>query len=95
VANKSDFVVIKTVQGEPTANIIKSHLESEGIPVFLKYESAGIVYGITVDGLGQVKILVPKDCAEEAKKIIEPMEIEKTEEGMQKQTDTSKYESDC
>ena len=31
--------------------------------------------------LGQVKILVPKYCAEEAKKIIEPTEIEKSEEG--------------
>ena len=81
MAEKSDFIVIKTVQGEPIANIIKAHLESEGIPVFLKYESAGIIYGITVDGIGEVKILVPKESAEEAKKIIEPMEIEKSEEG--------------
>jgi hypothetical protein len=80
VADKSDFIVIKRVQGEATANIIKSHLESEGIPVYLKYESAGIIYGITMDGIGEVRILVPKEHAEEAKKIIEPMEIEKTEE---------------
>jgi hypothetical protein len=80
MAGKSDFVVIKIVQGELMANIIKSHLESEGIPVFLKYESAGIIYGITADGIGEVRILVPQSCAEEAKKIIEPMEIEKTEE---------------
>jgi hypothetical protein len=80
VAGKSDFVVIKIVQGEPIANIIKSHLESEGIPVYLKYESAGIIYGITVDGIGEVRILVPKECAEEAKMIIEPMEIENTED---------------
>ena len=80
MAGKSDFVVIKIVQGEMSANIIKSHLESEGIPVYLKYESAGIIYGITADGIGEVRILVPKECAEEAKKIIEPMEIEKTEE---------------
>ena len=80
MAGKSDFVVIKIVQGEPIASIIKSHLESEGIPVYLKYESAGIIYGITVDGIGEVRILVPKECAEEAKKIIEPMEIENTED---------------
>jgi len=78
VAKKSDFVVIKIVQGEMSANIIKSHLESEGIPVYLKYESAGIIYGITVDGIGEVKILVPEECAEEAKKIIEPMDVETT-----------------
>jgi hypothetical protein len=80
MTEKSDFVVIKIVQGEPVANIIKSHLESEGIPVYLKYESAGIIYGITADGIGEVRILVPKNLAEEAKQIIEPVEIEKTEE---------------
>jgi hypothetical protein len=74
VAGKSDFVVIKIVQGEASANIIKAHLESEGIPVYLKYESAGIIYGIIADGIGEVKILVPKEFQEEAKRIIEPRE---------------------
>jgi hypothetical protein len=49
----SDFVVICKVQGELAANVLKSHLESEGIPVLLKWESAGRVYGLTVDGLGE------------------------------------------
>jgi hypothetical protein len=80
MADKSDFIVIKKVQGELIANIIKAHLESEGIPVFLKYEAAGIIYGITVDGIGEVKILVPKEYAEDARKIIEPMDIENKEE---------------
>lgn len=51
------------VQGELVANVIKSHLESEGIPVLLEYESAGKVYGLTVDGLAQVRILVPRSAA--------------------------------
>jgi hypothetical protein len=72
MASKSDFVVIKIVQGEPQANVLKAHLESEGIPVFLKYESAGLIYGITVDGIGEVRIMVPAEFAEDAKKIIEP-----------------------
>jgi len=80
VSDKSNFVVISTVQGELVANVIKSHLESEGIPVLLEYESAGIVYGLTVDGLGQVKILVPRELAEEARQIIEPKEPDQTEE---------------
>jgi hypothetical protein len=80
VADKSNFVVISTVQGELVANVIKSHLESEGIPVLLEYESAGIVYGLTVDGLGQVKILVPRELAEEARQIIEPKEPDQAEE---------------
>jgi hypothetical protein len=52
------------------AQIIKGRLESEGIPVLLSYESAGLVYGITVDGLGEVKIMVPSNLAEEAKEIL-------------------------
>jgi hypothetical protein len=52
------------------AHIIKGRLETEGIPVLLSYESAGLVYGITVDGLGQVKIMVPEHLAEEAKEIL-------------------------
>lgn len=71
----SEFVVICKVQGELTANVLKSHLEAEGIPVLLKWESAGRVYGLTVDGIGQVSILVPRDLADEAKLIIEPKEI--------------------
>ncbi len=67
---QSDFVVIQTVQGQLTADIIKSHLESAGIPVFLQSESVGSVYGLIVDGLGAIKILVPQEFAEEAKEIV-------------------------
>jgi hypothetical protein len=52
------------------AQIIKGRLETEGIPVLLSYESAGLVYGITVDGLGQVKIMVPRKLEEEAREIL-------------------------
>ena len=80
MAEKSDFIVICTVQGELQASVMKSHLESEGIPVLLEYESAGRVFGLTVDGLGAVKILVPQELAEKAKHVIEPREIEQAEE---------------
>ena len=80
MTKKTDFVVICTVQGELQASVIKSHLESEGIPVLLKYESAGIVFGLTVDGLGAVKVLVPQELAEEAKRVIEPREIDQADE---------------
>jgi hypothetical protein len=48
----------------------RSHLESEGIPVFLQCESVGRVWGLVLDVLGSVKIFVPKELAEEAKKLI-------------------------
>jgi len=50
--------------------VIQGRLESEGIPAILSYESAGLVYGLTVDGLGEVKILVPNHLAKEAKEIL-------------------------
>ena len=52
------------------AQIIKGRLESEGIPVLLSYESAGLIYGITIDGLGEVKVMVPERLEEEAKEIL-------------------------
>jgi len=52
------------------AQIIKGRLESEGIPVLLSYESAGLIYGLTIDGLGEVKIMVPEHLAEDAKEIL-------------------------
>lgn len=77
---RPDFVVIHVAQGELAASVLKSHLECEGIPVILEYESAGRVFGLTVDGLGEVRILVPRELAEKAREVIEPAEIDQCEE---------------
>ena len=53
------------------AQIIKGRLESEGIPVLLSYESAGLVYGLTINGLGEVKIMVPEHMAKEARLLLD------------------------
>jgi len=66
-----DLTVIRTVAGMMRAQVLKAKLEAEGIPVLLDYESLGPVYGITVDGLGAVRLLVPLDRAEEAEALIE------------------------
>ena len=75
VAKRKDLVVVHIAQGELEASIIKSHLESEGIPVMLQYESVGRVFGLTVDGLGEIRILVPQALVERAKEIIKPREF--------------------
>ena len=50
------------VDGMMEAEIIKSKLESFDIPCVLKFESAGRLMGITMNGLGEVKVMVsPKD----------------------------------
>lgn len=58
------------------ASVIKGKFESEDIPVKLKYEAVGNIYGITTDGLGEVKILVPKNFEDKAKQIIEEAQSE-------------------
>jgi hypothetical protein len=60
--------VVHRAAGQIAAHIIKGKLESEGIPVLLQYESE--VFGLTVDGMGQVRVLVPADQAEKAKEVI-------------------------
>jgi len=61
------------------AEIVKSRLESFGIPAILKYESAGLVYGVTVDGLGQTSVLVPEELAEDASGIIQSPQVDEKE----------------
>jgi hypothetical protein len=60
------------------AQIIKTKLESEGIPALLKYESAGQVYGIMINGLAKISVMVPSDRLADAKKIL--AESEPTED---------------
>lgn len=65
-----DLEELLAVEGSMEADIIKSKLESYQIPVLLQYEAAGRIFGITMDGLGKVKIMVPKSFLAEARKIL-------------------------
>jgi hypothetical protein len=63
------------------AEVVKGRLESAGIPVLLDYESLGRVIGLTVDGLGEVRVFVPDARAEDAKQLLASApEDEQTEE---------------
>ncbi|RME12074.1 MAG: hypothetical protein D6802_05245 [Ardenticatenia bacterium] len=57
-------------QGLLQAEVAKSKLEAFGIPAILQYESVGPIYGLTVDGLGQVKVMVPADLADKARRLL-------------------------
>ena len=63
---------VYTASGMLQAQIIKGKLESEGIPVLLQYESE--IFGLTVDGMGQVRVLVPESHAAEARALISRVE---------------------
>ncbi len=66
----SPMVVVHITQGLLRAQVVKAKLEEAGIPAMLDYESVGRVIGITVDGLGEVRILVPMRYADRARALI-------------------------
>jgi hypothetical protein len=68
--DKPGLVTVHIASGMLSAQVIKTKLESVGIPALLDYESAGVVLGITVDGLGEVRVMVPEDLAEEARALL-------------------------
>jgi hypothetical protein len=68
--DKPGLVTVHTAYGQLQAQVIKTKLESAGIPALLDYESAGVVLGITVDGLGEVRVMVPEGLAEEARVLL-------------------------
>jgi len=57
-ASDADVVVVYTSQGPLAAEVAKSKLEAAGIPCALRYPSIGRVWGLTVDGLGRVEVVV-------------------------------------
>jgi hypothetical protein len=58
------------IEGMVEAEIIKSKLTGFDIPCVMNFETAGRLYGITMDGLGKVKIMVNAEDYEKAKEVI-------------------------
>jgi len=61
---------VAVASGMAQANIMAGRLESEGIATKLHYEAAGAIYAITIDGLGEVRILVPAADRERANEVL-------------------------
>jgi len=55
---------------EMEAQVIKGLLESYGIPCLLKSHAAPSVHVFTVDGMGEVKVMVWDSVIKRAKKLI-------------------------
>jgi hypothetical protein len=78
---KDKLITIYKAANQIEAELIKGLLESEDIPALLKYESLGQVYGLTIDGLGQVEVQVPLKYAQKAETLVNNMqEIDEDEE---------------
>jgi hypothetical protein len=60
------------VYGRLEADVIKSFLEAQGVPVELFQEAVGYhAFPTTIDGLGRVQIFVPKEKFSEAGELLE------------------------
>lgn len=68
IARNPLVLLCRSRHGE--AQIIRARLEDNGIPAALSYESASVVYGLTVDGLGEVRIFVPESLYEQARAVL-------------------------
>ena len=64
------MVEVYKATSEMEAQVIKGLLESYGIPSLLKSHAAPSVHMFTVDGMGEVKIMVMRSMAEKAKELI-------------------------
>ena len=69
-SNRPGLTTVYTAFGQLEAHVVKTKLESAGIPALLDYESAGVVLGLTVDGLGEVRVMVPDTLAREAEELL-------------------------
>lgn len=70
--SKSEKIVeVYQAKGEIEAQVIKGLLESYGVPCLLKSTAAPSVHTFTVDGMGEVKVMVRESMAEKARKLIE------------------------
>jgi len=65
------LVEVASFEGMMEAEILKTKLESFGIPSMLKYEALGHVLGITTNGLGLVQVMVAPEDFDKAKELTE------------------------
>ncbi len=66
----SKEVEILRTAGGVNADAIVAALRGSGIPARAHGEALGAVFGLTMDGLGEVAILVPEEHAEQAREIL-------------------------
>ena len=62
---------VYVASGQWEARVVQARLEAAGIPSFLSYESMGPVIGVTVDGLGEVRVMVPRSLAPQARDLLQ------------------------
>jgi len=73
--NEMKWEKLTDIYGRLEADMLKSYLEAEGVPVELFQEAVGHhAFPTTIDGLGRVQLFVPKEKADEARKLLEALQ---------------------
>jgi hypothetical protein len=67
---KEKLIEVYKANSEMEAQVIKGLLESYEIPCFLKSHAAPSVHMFSIDGIGEVKVMVLDSVAERAKELI-------------------------
>ncbi len=70
---------VRRVWGLSEAEVIKSFLASHGITCIFRGEMVQAVYPITVDGLGEIKIMVAESDYELARDLLENSSLSQEE----------------
>ena len=70
MSSSEKLVEVYRASGEMEAQVIRSLLEYHGIPCLLKGEAARNIYGLTVDGIAEVRIMVWEKVADKARSLI-------------------------
>jgi len=70
LSSNEKMVEVYRAVGEAEAQIIKSLLDSYGIPSLLKSTAAPSVHAFVADGMGEVRVMVWQSTAEEARELI-------------------------
>ena len=67
---ENEWIVVHTAQGELEETQMRSFLNAHGFPTSARGEALRKTHGLTLDGLGQVEILVAPEHAADAKELL-------------------------
>ena len=68
--SQTNEIELIRVPGGINAESIVTALHGHGIPARYHGEAVGAIYGLTLDGLGEVSIFVPEEFLEKAKSVL-------------------------
>ncbi len=76
MSKPEDLVEVYRSSSDMEAQVIKSLLESFGVPCLLKSNAVASVHMFAVDGMGEVRVMVLDSMSEKARELIAAKGVE-------------------